>query len=396
VKKPTKSGFVFSALLVFAGASSLFFILQASRMGRPPVSSVQLAYRGTGLDQLYSPRAFAKLAALNKIPFLLPPADPTGDRARDSYDNVRVLGNLSTAQVTRLMASMTTWVAPKQGCVYCHNLDNMALDTKYTKVVARRMLQMTQNINANWQSHVKNTGVTCYTCHRGNPVPKFIWYNEPGPHTTGMAETQTGMGHPTPQIDEAALPYDPFTPFLENRKNIRVQGKSALPTGNRSSMKQAEWTYSLMIVMATSLGVNCDYCHNTRAFSDWSQSRPQRVTAWYGIRMVRDLNDHYLDPLNPVFPVYRKGALGDSPKVYCATCHQGVYKPLFGKSMLTTFKTELGGPPATTAALMAPYVEPPDTSDAAPAAAKSAAPTPPGTPGAAKPAVATPPAAPPK
>ena len=88
------------------------------------------------------------------------------------------------------------------------------------------------------------------------------------------------------------------------------------------------------------------------------------MTAWYGIRMVRDLNGNYLDPLNPVFPDGRKGVTGDSPKVYCATCHQGIYKPLYGKSMLTTFKTELGGPPVTTAALMAPYIPPPDTPDA--------------------------------
>jgi photosynthetic reaction center cytochrome c subunit len=75
--------------------------------------------------------------------------------------------------------------------------------------------------------------------------------------------------------------------------------------------------------------------------------------------MVRDLNDNYLDPLKNVFPAARKGVMGDSPKVYCATCHQGIYKPLYGVSMLTTFKTELGGPPLTTAPLMAPYIPAP-------------------------------------
>jgi len=35
-----------------------------------------------------------------------------------------------------------------------------------------------------------------------------------------------------------------------------------LPSGNRSSIKQTEWTYSLMIHMSESLGVNCTYCHN--------------------------------------------------------------------------------------------------------------------------------------
>jgi photosynthetic reaction center cytochrome c subunit len=371
MKDPILSGLRYGGLLVVVTAGSMFAVTQVNRMGRPPVTEVQLGYRGTGLVQLYNPRTWAKLAALNTIPPILPPADADGEKASEAYDNVRVLRNLSAGQLTRLMVSMTTWVAPEQGCAYCHNVENMALDTKYTKVVARRMLQMTQNINGNWQKHVKGTGVTCYTCHRGNPVPQYIWFKNPGPAAEGMAETQTGMAHPTERVGYSGLPYDPFTSFLEQDNNIRVQGTTALTstdpaTANLASMKQTEWTYALMMVMSQSLGVNCDYCHSTRAFRDWSQSTPARVTAWYGIRMVRDLNNHYLDPLNAVFPAGRKGVTGDSPKVYCATCHQGIYKPLYGKTMLTTFKTELGGPPVTTAPLMAPYVAPPDPPPAGP------------------------------
>jgi len=382
MRKTTKSSIGYGTVLVIVAVGASFAVFQASRMSRPPVVGVQVGFRGTALDQIYNSRNWAELSKLNKIPPILPPADADGEKASEAYDNVRVLRNISAPQLTRLMASMTTWVAPKQGCAYCHNIDNMALDTNYTKVVARRMLQMTQNINANWQTHVKKTGVTCYTCHRGNPVPQYVWFNNPGPAAAGMAETQTGMAHPTERVGYSALPYDPFTPFLEQDSSIRVQGSTALktadlPSANMSSMKQTEWTYALMMVMAQSLGVNCDYCHNTRAFRDWSQSTPARVTAWYGIRMVRDLNGNYLDPLNGVFPAGRKGVMGDSPKVYCATCHQGIYKPLYGTSMLSTFKTELGGPPATRAALMAPYIPPPDPPEAAPAAGAPAAPPPP-------------------
>ena len=370
MRDPIKSGLRYGVLLVAVTAGSMFAFSQVNRMGRPPVVGVQLGYRGTGLDQVYNPRTWAATYPQNKIPAILPPADAGGEKASEAYDNVRVLKNLSAGQLTRLMVSMASWVAPVQGCAYCHNLENMALDTNYQKVVARRMLQMTQYINANWQNHVKGTGVTCYTCHRGNPVPQYIWFRNPGPASEGMAETQTGMAHPTEKVGDTALPYDPFTPFLEQGNNIRVQSLTAMAsndpaTANMSSMKQTEWTYALMIVMAQSLGVNCDYCHNTRALRDWSQSTPARVTAWYGIRMVRDLNNNFLDPLNSVFPAGRKGVTGDSPKVYCATCHQGIYKPLYGKSMLTSFKTELGGPPATLAPLMAPYNPPPDPPDAA-------------------------------
>ncbi len=53
--------------------------------------------------------------------------------------------------------------------------------------------------------------------------------------------------------------------------------------------------------------------------------------------MVRDLNTTYLDPLHTVLPRGRLGQTGDSPKVDCATCHNGVYKPLFGVSMIKDF-----------------------------------------------------------
>jgi photosynthetic reaction center cytochrome c subunit len=57
--------------------------------------------------------------------------------------------------------------------------------------------------------------------------------------------------------------------------------------------------------------------------------------------MVRDLNSAYLEPLASVFPDERKGPLGDSPKLNCATCHQGVHKPLYGAAMAKDYP-ELG------------------------------------------------------
>jgi len=112
--------------------------------------------------------------------------------------------------------------------------------------------------------------------------------------------------------------------------------------GMGPSIKQAEQTYGLMMHFTHALGVNCTYCHNSRSFFDWDQSSPQRAVAWYGIRMVRDLNSHFLDPLQPTFPVTRRGPGGDAPKLNCATCHQGAFKPLNGVSMLKDYP-ELSG-----------------------------------------------------
>ncbi len=331
-------GFLYAGALIGAAAGTLLGISALRGMEHPPIVGVQRGFRGTAMEQVYNPRTIAALAAQVKVPKSLPPASPNGVKAAVAYKNVQVLKNLSVGQFTRLMVSLTNWVAPKQGCAYCHNVANMAWDGLYTKVVARRMIQMTQDINQNWQSHVANVGVTCYTCHGGNPVPKNIWFNSPGPVAArGVAETQTAMAHPSSVVNDSSLPYDPFTPYLEEASDIRVQGSTALPTDNRSSIKQAEGTYALMIHFGQALGVNCTYCHNTRSFGDWSTSSPARVNAWYGIRMVRDVNNNYLNSLQDVFPTYRKGVLGDNPKVNCTTCHQGLFKPLYGVSMVQTF-----------------------------------------------------------
>ncbi len=305
---------------------------------RPPMDSVQHGFRGTGMVQVYNPSKVAALDAENTAPASPPPASPDGPRAKDAYQNVQVLGDVSAGQFIGLMTAMTAWVSPKEGCAYCHNPQNFAEDSKYTKTVARKMIEMTRHINSNWQQHVSTTGVTCYTCHRGNPVPKQVWFTplEQNKRADFIGDL-AGQNTPGKQVGLSSLPTDPLTPYLLEDKPIRVNGDTALPSGNRQSIKQAEWTYGLMMHFSSSLGVNCTYCHNTRSAASWKESPPQRVTAWHGIRMARDVNIDYMVPLTDVFPVDRKGPGGDVAKVSCATCHQGAYKPLYGYSMLTNY-----------------------------------------------------------
>ena len=308
----------------------------------PPIDTVQRGFRGLAMVQNFDPRTIRAQTAVNQVPEAIPEIPPSGQPSSAVYQNVQVLKDLDSNEFLRLMSAITAWVSPQQGCNYCHNPENLASDALYTKVVARRMIQMAQHVNANWKTHVATTGVTCYTCHRGNPVPANVWFTAPAPSRfTGMVETDTGKNHPTAAINDSSLPYDPFTPFLLGDSDIRVISTTALPTGDRQSIKQTDWTYALMIHFAQSLGVNCTYCHNSRSFFAWDASTPQRTTAWYGIRMVRDLNQNYLVPLQSTFPPARLGPLGDAPKVNCTTCHQGVYKPLFGANMVQTFP-ELG------------------------------------------------------
>ena len=337
------------------GVLALITVLLALTFEKPQMISSQWGFRGLGMNQVFSKRAIAAADKNNALPAPQDKVENSGKKASEVYQNVQVLGNLDENQFNRLMAAITEWVSPEQGCGYCHGESgNFAEDNIYTKVVARRMLQMTQDINANWKSHVQQTGVTCYTCHRGQNVPANIWFNdEPGGSVAGRIPPK-GVGQNTPvkSVAYASLPYDYGTAFLEGDSIIRVAANTALPeyapgtTG--VSLMRTEWTYGLMMHMSSALGVNCTYCHNTNNFRSWENIPPQKLTAWHGIRMTRTLNTGYLDPLLPVYQgqaTNRLGARGDAPKANCATCHQGNYKPFNGVSMIPDYP-ELSPPTA--------------------------------------------------
>ena len=142
-----------------------------------------------------------------------------------------------------------------------------------------------------------------------------------------------------------SLPSNPFAPYLLGDEDIRMQGRNQHPRAESDrSIQQTEWNYGLMMHMSTSLGVNCTFCHNSRAFSSWEESPPQRLTAWHGIRMVRDINTNYIEPLRDRFPANRLGPMGDPLKVNCTTCHQGAFEPLYGAPMRVNYP-ELLPPP---------------------------------------------------
>lgn len=326
--------------LPFALAASVVATLFLGACERPPTKSQQIGYRGVGMEQVVNPRTAAKTAAAVKMPDVVPKADPGGQKASAVYKNVKVLGDLTENEFNRTMAAITEWVSPEQGCAYCHNVENLADDSVYTKVVARRMLQMTRHINETWKSHVGATGVTCYTCHAGKPVPQNIWFSSKDKTSSSiMAGYRAGsQNNANKSVGSTSMTADPFTDLLGGGKGeIRVQATKALPGVHTASIQATEKTYALMIHMSEGLGVNCTFCHNSRAFGNWSQSTPKRTAAWHGIRMVRDVNEAFLTPLQKTYPANRLGPHGDAPKAFCSTCHQGLAKPLNGAQMLKDY-----------------------------------------------------------
>jgi len=63
-------------------------------------------------------------------------------------------------------------------CTYCHVAGDFASDENAKKSMARNMLRVTADINALFPDGQRH--VTCYTCHRGETVPKM---EEAAPNT---------------------------------------------------------------------------------------------------------------------------------------------------------------------------------------------------------------------
>lgn len=88
-----------------------------------------------------------------------------GGAAVVSAANLKVL----TAQNVEYTMQEITF-ALGVGCIYCHDLSDLSLDTKPQKVKARMMLEMVRDINAKFGDG--QTHVTCWTCHHASTTPQ--------------------------------------------------------------------------------------------------------------------------------------------------------------------------------------------------------------------------------
>lgn len=325
---------------------------------RTPVE--QRGARGLGMVLVGDGLAQAVQADINAVPPVLRRVSATGPTAGDEYSNVQLLGDMSKAEFARLMLSFKNWIAPEEGCGYCHDVPDYASDTKAPKLVARAMIRMTREINTAWSAHVKGTGVTCYTCHRGQPIPPRVWFANPE-RARGAVSLRPQLRMPTPSAANSLMHADALSEFLLDDHPIRVTATAPLKGGPASPIRNARSTFALMTVMSESLGVNCTFCHNSRAYGAWDESPPQRITAWHGLRMVRELNGKHLNGLAALLQPAQRGPAGDGPKVYCATCHVGINRPLNGVNMVKDFPELIGtkadvaaSPPPAAMAVAAP------------------------------------------
>ena len=314
-----------------------------------PVGGIDVGVTPT--SQIQFPRGHIPEPVSQLAPPPLPTAPEGGPAATAVYKNVQVLTDVSADEFMRLQHAITQWVSPKQGCGFCHTGEDYASDAKPTKAAARLMLRMTRHVNTDWSQHVAPSGVTCFTCHRGQPVPAETWFPSP-PRTERRYIARQDNWRESADTVRKFFPDAGWDMYYLQDTPISVLSQTALPSGTVATAIVATRVYEMMMQMSDGIGVNCTYCHNSRAFSDWSQSTPARWTGYDAIRLMRDLNRNFLLQLAgivpqtrarvhetdlPVLPAAEAGTQVGNGLAVCATCHYGEPRPLNGAAMLRDY-----------------------------------------------------------
>jgi photosynthetic reaction center cytochrome c subunit len=289
--------------------------------------------------------------------------------ATSVYKNVQVLTDVNADEFMRLQHAITQWVSPQQGCGFCHTGTDYASDAKPEKQVARLMLRMVRHVNADWADHVSPAGVTCYTCHRGQPVPAEVWFPSTPPPVKPFIAKQEPYREDADTVRKF-FPDAGWTEYLLEDTPISVQSTTALPSQTVASQIETKRIYEMMMQLSDGIGVNCGYCHNSRAFESWAQSTPARWIGYYGLKMNREINRDYLLQLSTIIPQTRQrlvethlpvlpgrdyGPQRGNGFVVCATCHYGEPKPLGGAAMLHDYPgLRAAAAPAATGAAAVP------------------------------------------
>jgi photosynthetic reaction center cytochrome c subunit len=87
--------------------------------------------------------------------------------AGQRFKNIKVLNDMPADQLGKVMNLFASSLGVD--CAFCHNTKDYSSDEKKEKQTARRMIQMTFDINKN--SFGGRTQVSCNTCHNGHEHP---------------------------------------------------------------------------------------------------------------------------------------------------------------------------------------------------------------------------------
>ncbi len=317
------------AILLGVAGGAVAAVALIVAVGNPwQTESQQTGPRGIGMEVPKADKPDPTLAAYTSA---APLEDGGGGKsAKRVYPFAGPLGDLPADNYERVVKQMQEWTG----------IPDLMEKENYQTLIAWAMIEMTRDLNENWSGHVNvsgEAGVTCYTCHRGESIPSETWQR-----IDPMIEVAEGWGaiqnYATPMTVATTLPQDALQKFLVEGKSIKVHDLEARVVNKPGDplTRDAERTFALMNYVANSIGVNCTFCHNTRAFYDAAEVTPQWSTALLGFEMLNEVNNKYLIPLQTFVPKDRLGPKhADPAKAACGTCHKGASRPMQGTDMIS-------------------------------------------------------------
>lgn len=136
------------------------------------------------------------------LPFTIASSSQTQEKPVEQVaKNIQVLKGMPESQLLPVMNLMSASLGVR--CSFCHIAENgkYQLDDKPAKQTARRMIQMTLDINK--ATFNGQTEVTCNTCHRGSTRPVAMpAIAQASPENTPRAEAPANAAEKRPTVDE--------------------------------------------------------------------------------------------------------------------------------------------------------------------------------------------------
>ncbi len=159
---------------------------------------------------------------------------------RETYKNLKVLPkDVSEEVLDATMRSFTRGLGVR--CTYCHvgeegkpmRHEDFAKDDKPTKLKAREMMRMMNDINGNYLAHLDSrsnppVNVQCVTCHRGATKPRMLQDVLHDAYTDGGIDSTLQKYHTLRDRYYGRFTYDfGEVPLTELANQVRQQGHPA-------------------------------------------------------------------------------------------------------------------------------------------------------------------------
>ncbi len=133
----------------------------ANPTSAPPLPSESAADTEPGTSTASSQSGSVELPSLDPLP-----AGNKEKRTEQEYKNIQLLKGLPADRLMPIMFAFKASLGVD--CTHCHIKDQFEKDDKSAKQIARKMIKLVRDTNANLGSAGR---VNCFTCHRGQPQP---------------------------------------------------------------------------------------------------------------------------------------------------------------------------------------------------------------------------------